>query len=170
MGTQTTEPTPGAQRLMDLLSGPPQVLDLARRLLADAWVVERLEELPGDFAGIAATRGGRVWFAPWGEVRQLSEGGTELLLARRNQRERLVAEVERVAQAELAAKASGEQALEGVRDQAFLVSKVYPQNAGRGPIERACEASLRRLKTDRLDLYLLHWRGPVPPSLPVRAG
>ena len=54
------------------------------------------------------------------------------------------------------------EALAGLRDQVFLVSKVYPQNAGRGPIERACEASLRRLKTDRLDLYLLHWRGSVP--------
>ena len=54
------------------------------------------------------------------------------------------------------------EALAGIRDQVFLVSKVYPHNAGRGPIERACEASLRRLKTDRLDLYLLHWRGAVP--------
>ncbi len=54
------------------------------------------------------------------------------------------------------------EALEGVRDQVFLVSKVYPQNAGRGRIERACEVSLNRLKTDRLDLYLLHWRGSVP--------
>ena len=54
------------------------------------------------------------------------------------------------------------EALADVRDQVFLVSKVYPQNAGRGPIERACEASLRRLKTDRLDLYLLHWRGSIP--------
>ena len=54
------------------------------------------------------------------------------------------------------------EALAGVREQVFLVSKVYPQNAGRGRIERACEASLKRLKTDRLDLYLLHWRGPVP--------
>ncbi len=54
------------------------------------------------------------------------------------------------------------EALADVRDQVFLVSKVYPHNAGRGPIERACEASLRRLKTDRLDLYLLHWRGSVP--------
>jgi diketogulonate reductase-like aldo/keto reductase len=54
------------------------------------------------------------------------------------------------------------EALAGVRDQAFLVSKVYPQNAGRGRIERACEASLQRLKTDHLDLYLLHWRGSVP--------
>ncbi len=54
------------------------------------------------------------------------------------------------------------EALAGVRDQVFLVSKVYPHNAGRGRIERACEASLGRLKTDRLDLYLLHWRGGVP--------
>jgi diketogulonate reductase-like aldo/keto reductase len=53
------------------------------------------------------------------------------------------------------------EALEGVRDQVFLVSKVYPQNSGRGRIERACEASLKRLKTDRLDLYFLHWRGAV---------
>ena len=54
------------------------------------------------------------------------------------------------------------EALQGLRDQVFLVSKVYPQNSGRGRIERACEASLKRLKTDRLDLYLLHWRGAVP--------
>ena len=44
----------------------------------------------------------------------------------------------------------------------ILVSKAYPQNAGRGRLERACEASLKRLRTDRLDLYLLHWRGSVP--------
>lgn len=54
------------------------------------------------------------------------------------------------------------EALGAVRDQVFLVSKVYPHNAGRGRIEKACEASLRRLKTDRLDLFLLHWRGSVP--------
>lgn len=56
------------------------------------------------------------------------------------------------------------EALAGLRDQAILVSKVYPQNAGRGRLEQACEASLKRLRTDRLDLYLLHWRGSVPLS------
>lgn len=53
-------------------------------------------------------------------------------------------------------------ALEGVRDQVFLVSKVYPQNAGGRKLINACEASLKRLRTDRLDLYLLHWMGDIP--------
>ncbi len=53
-------------------------------------------------------------------------------------------------------------ALSGVRDQVFLVSKVYPHNAGRRAAIAACERSLERLGTDRIDLYLLHWRGSVP--------
>lgn len=54
------------------------------------------------------------------------------------------------------------EAIEGRRDEVFLVSKVLPSNAsGQGTME-ACERSLRRLKTDRLDLYLLHWRGDYP--------
>ena len=48
------------------------------------------------------------------------------------------------------------------RDELFLVSKVYPHNAGRRNIFRACEDSLRRMGVDCLDLYLLHWRGSVP--------
>ncbi len=47
------------------------------------------------------------------------------------------------------------------RSETFLVSKVMPQNATRRGTVSSCEASLRRLKTDRLDLYLLHWRGSV---------
>src|ERR1700741_4162867 len=52
--------------------------------------------------------------------------------------------------------------IKGRRDSVYLVSKVLPQNASRAGTVKACEASLKRLKTDRLDLYLLHWRGSIP--------
>jgi diketogulonate reductase-like aldo/keto reductase len=61
------------------------------------------------------------------------------------------------------------EALGPVRDELFLVSKAYPQNASRKRLPLACEASLRRLGTDRLDLYLLHWRGSVPLGETVEA-
>lgn len=54
------------------------------------------------------------------------------------------------------------EAIAGRRDEVFLVSKVYPHNASRTKLPRALEASLRRLKVEQLDLYLLHWRGSVP--------
>jgi diketogulonate reductase-like aldo/keto reductase len=54
------------------------------------------------------------------------------------------------------------EAIAGRRDRIFLVSKVLPQNASRAGTIRACEASLKRLGTDRLDLYLLHWAGSHP--------
>lgn len=61
-----------------------------------------------------------------------------------------------------AAEAVVADALAHRRDEVFLVSKVLPQHATRRGTIAACDASLRRLKTDRLDLYLLHWRGRVP--------
>ncbi len=54
------------------------------------------------------------------------------------------------------------EAIAGRRDEAFIVSKVYPHNATRKGAVAACERSLKRLGTDRIDLYLLHWRGNVP--------
>src|SRR5947209_8122120 len=53
-------------------------------------------------------------------------------------------------------------AIAGRRDEVFLVSKVMPQNASRAGTIAACERSLKRLRTDRLDCYLLHWRGAYP--------
>lgn len=52
--------------------------------------------------------------------------------------------------------------IKGRRDEVFLVSKVLPEHASRRNVIRACERSLKFLNTDRLDLYLLHWRGRVP--------
>src|ERR1051325_444934 len=54
------------------------------------------------------------------------------------------------------------EAIQGRRDDVFLVSKVLPSNASKNGTRHACEASLKRLKTDRLDCYLLHWRGQHP--------
>jgi diketogulonate reductase-like aldo/keto reductase len=54
------------------------------------------------------------------------------------------------------------EAIAGRREEVFLVSKVYPHNASRKRMPVACANSLRRLKTDRIDLYLLHWSGAVP--------
>jgi diketogulonate reductase-like aldo/keto reductase len=61
------------------------------------------------------------------------------------------------------------EALSRRRDQVFLVSKVLPQNASYEGTLKACEQSLRRLRTDRLDLYLLHWRGRFPLEETFRA-
>jgi len=60
-------------------------------------------------------------------------------------------------------------AVAGRRDEIFIVSKVYPHNASRKGAIAACERSLKRLKTDRLDLYLLHWRGSHPLAETVEA-
>jgi diketogulonate reductase-like aldo/keto reductase len=54
------------------------------------------------------------------------------------------------------------EATAGRRDEVFIVSKVYPHNASRKGVAAACERSLQRMKTDRIDLYLLHWRGNIP--------
>jgi len=61
------------------------------------------------------------------------------------------------------------EAIAGRRDETFLVSKVLPSNASRAGVKRACESSLKRLATDRIDLYLLHWPGSVPLSETVEA-
>ncbi len=54
-------------------------------------------------------------------------------------------------------------AIEGQRDRVLIVTKVYPHNASRSELPKACERSLKRLRIDTIDLYLLHWRERTPP-------
>lgn len=61
------------------------------------------------------------------------------------------------------------EAIAGQRDKVFLVSKVYPHNASRRGVAQACERSLKRLGSDYIDLYLLHWRGQHPLAETVEA-
>jgi len=61
------------------------------------------------------------------------------------------------------------EAIAGRRDKLFIVSKIYPHNASRNNTPVACERSLRRLNTDRIDLYLLHWRGRPPLAETIEA-
>ena len=136
-------------------------MELAGRLLADAWVVERLEDLPAAFTGIAATRTGRVWFAAWGEVRQLTEGGEERVLARRNERDRLIAASELAVKAEQAAQAQTERILEEVRaaEDARAAAEVALREA-----ERArAEGSEARRRTE----WLIEQRKAAPQQGPL---
>ncbi len=100
-------PAEGAVRLLDLVRGPPGVLGLLGRLLADAWVVDRLGDVAESFGGIAVTRTGRVWFGGSGELRQVAGGGRERVLEQRNRRQALVGAAEQAAQVEQRALAAG---------------------------------------------------------------
>ena len=160
-GESHESPVAGAERLLELVSGPAEVMVLARRLLADAWVVERLEDLPESFTGIAATRTGRVWFAAWGEVRQLTEGGEERVLARRNERDRLIAVSELAIKAEQAAQAQTERILAEVR--AAEDGRVAAEAALREAERARAEGSEARRRTE----WLIEQRKAAPQQGPL---
>ena len=120
----TSPPAPGARCLVELVRGPEGAVALARRLLANAWVVEDVETLPPGFAGVAVTRGGRAWFGFTRELRQAPQGGPERVLAQRNRRDELVRESGRAVAAERGAleavehAGSAVSASDGTRDTA----------------------------------------------------
>jgi chromosome segregation protein len=88
---------------------------LAAALLADVWVVDDFSALAPGFAGVAVTRDGRVWSPATRELRQVPVGGEDRVLAERNRRDALIAEVERAAQSEQAALAKVEEASRAVQ-------------------------------------------------------
>lgn len=112
-------------------------------------------------------------FADGAEVCALGQGTWEMAESRagradeiRSLREGLDRGLTLIDTAEMYGEGAAEtlvgEAIEGRRHEVFLVSKVYPHNASRSGVQAACERSLKRLKTDRLDLYLLHWQGQHP--------
>ncbi len=96
-------------------SGDAAAQRLAASLLADIWVVERVEGL-GDFSAIAVTKDGRVWSPATRELRQVPPGGEDRVLAERNRRDELLGQVEATAQAERAALAEVESAQQAVAE------------------------------------------------------
>jgi chromosome segregation protein len=154
-------PASGARRLLELIDGPSAAVQIARRLLGEAWVVERLEDLPKDFAGIAVTRTGRVWFARAGEVRQVMEGGAERVLARRNEREQLIAASEAAVQAELDVKAAVERELEGVR----LAEEACEE--ADGTLREVARRRTEAVEEERRAAWLIEQRRAAPEQGPL---
>lgn len=99
-------PPAGAERLGDKLQAEHRVEPIVAALLADAWVVESLDGLPGDFTGVAVTRGGRVFFGATGELRQAAGGGEERVLSERNRRDSLVENLDAAKSAEATSQAA----------------------------------------------------------------
>jgi chromosome segregation protein len=149
-------PAPGARALLELVSGPPAVLSLAARLLADTWLVDDLAVLPADFAGVAVTPAGRVWRAATGEVRQLAAGGSERVLARRNEREHLLAATEAAAAAEQAAHAGVERA------QAALGAVAEKRERAEEALRDSERAHARALEGARHAAWLVEQRRAAP--------
>jgi chromosome segregation protein len=112
---RSATPAPGARPLGELIQGPEPAAALARRLLAETWVVDDLDAVAPDFAGVAVTRAGRAWFGRTRELRQAPQGGSERVLAERNRRDGLVRDSEKAVQAEQAALAAVESALVAVQ-------------------------------------------------------
>jgi chromosome segregation protein len=110
--SSSVPPVPGAEPLAEAVTGQDAVARLARRLLADAWVVDELDSLPDQFPGLATTRDGRVFWPAARELRQAASVGDERILAERNRRDQLVGASQQAVQAEQAARRALEQRTE----------------------------------------------------------
>ena len=134
---------------------------LVSTLLAGVWVVESFDGLDASFSGVAVTRDGRVWSPATRELRQVPAGGEDRVLAERNRRDALVAEVERAAQAEQAALAKVEEASRAVQ----------AADAARDEAERAARAAQRTrdeaAEAERHAGWLIEQRRAAPDEGPA---
>ncbi len=162
-GRAGSPPAAGAARLLDRVeaAGEGHAARLARALLAHVWVVEDVDALDPSFRGVAVTRDGRVWSPDSRELRQVPSGGDDRVLAQRNRRDALIAEVEQAARAEQAALAEADAA--GARVQAA--------DAARDEADRAARAAARArdeaLEAARHAGHLIEQRRKAPGDGPV---
>ncbi len=146
-GAARQAPAPGARRLSELVRGSQRAASVARRLLADAWLVERLEDVVPTFRGTAVTAGGRVYGGDHGELRQSAEGGEERVLAERNRREQLIAASGDAVSAEHAARGGAEAAQ----------AAVAGADAARETTDRALREADRALSAAQEELRRIGW-------------
>ncbi|MDA0167206.1 AAA family ATPase, partial [Solirubrobacter ginsenosidimutans] len=128
-------PAPGAELLTTHVraTGDEAAQRLAAAVLHDVWIVESVDGLDPHFSGVAVTKDGRVWSPTTRELRQVSPGGADRVLAERNRRDALVKQVDTAAQAERAALAEVERAQ----------AKVAEADAARDAIDREARAAAR---------------------------
>ena len=153
---QESSPSAGAERLIELVTGDGEALEVLGRLLADTWVVAELTSLPEDFNGVAVTRSGRVWNATLGELRQAPSGGRERALEQRNRRDALIAETELAAGAEQRAIAAASAA--AVAEQRALDQRETADGLLRAAEREHAEA----LERERLAGWLIEQRRIAP--------
>ena len=139
-------PIGGAERLLDHVHPTAAVAAHVERVLADAWVVSSLEDVPSSFRGIAVTRAGRVLFGSTGELRQAPAGGEERVLEQLGRRDRLAAASAEAVHGEQEVQAAVERAAAGVAqaDSARDAADAALRAAGR-ELDEAAE-TVRRLE------------------------
>lgn len=154
-------PVAGARLLVDAVGGSSLEADLARRLLAAAWLVDSIESVPRDFLGIAATADGRAWSPATGEIRQAPQGGSTRVLSERNRRDSVAAEVENLAAQLAVATANADaarEALTAARSEAIEVDEA------RRAAVAACDAAAEEKRRAE---WLVDARRKAPQAGPV---
>src|SRR4051794_39253854 len=156
VGPPATPPVDGARPFAELSRGPEPALSLARRLLAEAWLVEALDAVPDGFTGVAVTRAGRAWLGATRELQQAAEGGAERVLAMRNQRDALIAQSEKHVQAE-------HEASKGVEAATAAVSAADSSRDGAERERRDAERAYAEAKeSERQAAWLMEERRKAP--------
>ena len=137
-GASTNAP-PGAEPLSDRVRPEPGIAGMAERLLRDVWLVDSLDALPSDFAGLAVTRAGRLLDGATGELSQAPAGGAERVLEERRRRDELIELSGKAAGDETSARGAAESAAEAVgrAESAREEAEVALRRAGREAAEAA---------------------------------